>query len=208
MISWLFEIDTLKLSTKDVTYSGDDYSGIVIPDSFSGVSMRWNIGGNGLIAPNEMEFDVSNAAGTYATTDFETEYCTLRLLINGSQERVWKFYIHRAISFYGKITCYCEDFLQQHLKGDYPNTPNPKAIWASSDPDPDELDDYCVPVVLGTAYIPVRSVNSGTERYYVLGESGPTYTVSEVKSPRAWPNSSTWTSASYTMTGSTASEYQ
>jgi hypothetical protein len=194
------------LSTKDVTYSGDNYSGIVIPESFSGISMRWNIGGNGLIAPNEMIFDVSNTSGTYTTSDFETEYCTVRLIIDGSQERVWKMYISRAISYYGKITCYCEDFIQQHLEGDYPNTPNPKAIWASTDPD--ETDDYCVPVVLGTAYIPVRSVNTGTERYYVLGASGPTYIVSEVKSPRSWPNSSIWTSASYTMTGSTASGYQ
>ena len=206
MISWLFEIDTVKLSTKDVSYSGNDYSGLVIPESFSGISMRWNIGGNGLITPNELEFDVSNTAGTYSVSDFETEYCTVRLIVNGSQERVWKMYIYRVISYYGKITCYCEDFLQQYLKGDYPNTPDPKAIWASTDPD--RTDNYCVPVILGTAYIPVRSVNTGTERYYVLGESGPTYTVYEVKSSREWPNSSIWTSAEYSMAGFTAGGYQ
>ena len=61
MISWLFEIDSLRLSTKDVTWSSTSYSGVVITDSFSGITMRWDISGNGLIAPNEMEFEVSYA---------------------------------------------------------------------------------------------------------------------------------------------------
>ena len=206
MISWLFEIDTLKLSTKDVTWSAVDYSGIVIPDSFSGITMRWNIAGNGLIAPNEMTFDVSNPGETYLTTDFEDKFCTVRLIDGDTNVRTWKFKINRAISYYGKITCYCVDFLQEFLVGDYPNTKAPKEIWPSSDAE--DSDDYCVPVTLGTAYIPVRSVNTATDRFYVLGESGPTYSVYEVASPRAWPNSSTWSSASYTMTGSTNSGYQ
>lgn len=206
MISWLFEIDTLKLSTKDVTWSAVDYSGIVIPDSFSGITMRWNIAGNGLIAPNEMTFDVSNPGGTYLTTDFEDKFCTVRLIDGDTNVRTWKFKINRAISYYGKITCYCVDFLQEFLVGDYPNTKAPKEIWPSSDAE--DSDDYCVPVTLGTAYIPVRSVNTATDRFYVLGESGPTYSVYEVASPRAWPNNSTWSSASYTMAGSTNSGYQ
>lgn len=206
MISWLFEIDTLKLSTKNVTWSEVDYSGIVIPDSFSGITMRWNIAGNGLIAPNEMTFDVSNPGGTYLTTDFEDKFCTVRLIDGDTNVRTWKFKINRAISYYGKITCYCVDFLQEFLVGDYPNTKAPKEIWPSSDAE--DSDDYCVPVTLGTAYIPVRSVNTATDRFYVLGESGPTYSVYEVASPRAWPNSSTWSSASYTMAGSTNSGYQ
>ena len=206
MISWLFEIDTLKLSTKNVTWSAVDYSGIVIPDSFSGITMRWNIAGNGLIAPNEMTFDVSNPGGTYLTTDFEDKFCTVRLIDGDTNVRTWKFKINRAISYYGKITCYCVDFLQEFLVGDYPNTKAPKEIWPSSDAE--DSDDYCVPVTLGTAYIPVRSVNTATDRFYVLGESGPTYSVYEVASPRAWPNSSTWSSTSYTMAGSTNSGYQ
>ncbi|MDY0251164.1 MAG: tail fiber domain-containing protein [Pseudomonas sp.] len=206
MISWLFEIATLKLSTKNVTWSEVDYSGIVIPDSFSGITMRWNIAGNGLIAPNEMIFDVSNPGGTYLTTDFEDKFCTVRLIDGDTNVRTWKFKINRAISYYGKITCYCVDFLQEFLVGDYPNTKAPKEIWPSSDAE--DSDAYCVPVTLGTAYIPVRSVNTATDRFYVLGESGPTYSVYEVASPRAWPNSSTWSSTSYTMTGSTNSGYQ
>ena len=208
MISWLFEIDALKLSTKDVTYSAVDYSGIIISDSFNGVSLRWNISGNGLIAPNDLQFDVSNVDDTYTASDFETKDCTVRLIIDDVETRTWKFTITRALVYYGKITCYCEDFLQQLLVGDYPNTKSPKNIWPSDDADNDIDDDYCVPVILGTAYIPVRSVNTATERYYILGVSGPTYTVTTVKSPRSWPNSSTWAASSYTMTGSVSAGYQ
>jgi hypothetical protein len=207
MISWLFEIDALRLSTKDVTWSATAYSGHVITDSFSGVTMRWNLGGNGLILPNEMTFEVSDPPGTtYTTASFEDKFCTVRLIVDDVEKRTWKFKINRAIEYYGKIKCWAVDFLQEFLVGDYPNTPNPKEVWPSDDTDMD--DSYCIPVILGTAYIPVRSVNTGTVRHYVLGESGPTYTVYEVQSPREWPNRSTWTSGSYTMTGSVSGGYQ
>jgi hypothetical protein len=206
MISWLFEIDTLRLSTKDVTWNTTDYSGVILADSFSGITMRWNIAGNGLIAPNEMSFDVSNTDATYTTSQFEGKFCTVRLIEDDSNIRTWKFKIERAIAYYGKITCYCVDFLQEHLVGDYPNTKAPKEIWPSSDAE--SSDDYCVPVVLGTAYIPIRSVNTATQRFYVLGESGPTYTVHEVASPRQWPNKSIWSAASYNMNGYVNSGYQ
>jgi hypothetical protein len=207
MIDWLFEIDTLKLSTKATTYGGNSYSGVVIAKSFSGIQLKWDISGNGLIAPNEMTFEVSNTAGTYSESDFAGEFCTVRLIEDGSQTRVWKFKIERAISYYKKIKCYCVDFLQEFLSGDYPNTKSPKEVWPSSDIEEDD-DDYCIPVILGTAYIPVRSVNTGTERYYVLGASGPTYTVTQVSSPHQWPNNSTWLATEYTMNGYTSGGYQ
>lgn len=206
MISWLFEIDTLKLSTKEVSWSGNDYDPVIIASSFSGIKMRWNISGNGLIAPNDVNFAVSNPDATYSISDFEDKFCTIRLIIDGSEIRTWKMKIKRAVSYYGKIDCVCVDFLQDYLVGDYPKTKAPKELWPSDDGDVD--DNYCVPVVFGTAYIPIRSVNTGTDRYYILGPSSPTYTISEVQSPRSWPNSSTWTSASYTMTQSTNSGYQ
>lgn len=206
MISWLFEIDTLRLSTKDVTWNAIGYSGVILADSFSGITMRWNIAGNGLIAPNEMSFDVSNTEATYTTSQFEEKFCTVRLIEDDSNTRTWKFKIKRAIAYYGKITCYCVDFLQEHLVGDYPNTKAPKEVWSSDDAE--SSDDYCIPVVLGVAYIPVRSVNTASERFYVLGESGPTYTVHEVASPRQWPNRSIWSAASYNMNGYVNSGYQ
>jgi len=83
MISWLFEIGALNLSTKDVTWNSTNYSGVITSDSFSGISLRWNIAGNGLIAPNEMEFDISNAGGTYSVSSFEDEFCIVRLIIDG-----------------------------------------------------------------------------------------------------------------------------
>lgn len=208
MISWLFEIDTINLSTKNVTWNSTNYTGLIIPSSFSGVTMRWDISGNGLIAPGDLSFEVSNVDGTYSTSDFEGGFCTVRLIEDGAETRAWKLKIDTAVEYYGKITCDCVDFLQEYLTGDYPNTREQKEIWPSSDTDENSTDDSCVPVVLGTAYIPVRSVNTGSDRYYVLGESGPTYTVHEVKSPRNWPNTSTWDSSSYDMDGYTNSGYQ
>jgi len=206
MISWLFEVGSLRLSTKNVTWNSTTYTGVVIPSTFSGVTMRWDIAGNGLIAPNELTFDVSNSEDGYTTSQFDNQLCTVRLIVDAVQTRVWKFRINRTLSYYGKITCYCVDFLQEYLTGDYPNTKSPKEIWSSTDIE--DTDDYCVPVVLGTAYIPVRSVNTGTERFYILGESGPTYTIHEVMSPRDWPNSSIWSASTYDMDGYVNSGYQ
>jgi len=208
MISWLFEIGTKNLSTKNLTWDSKTYSGLVIPSSFYGVTMRWDISGSGLIAPNDMEFEVSNVNGTYSVSDFEGEYCLLRLVVDNTNIRSWKFKISRALSYYGKIKCYCDDFLQEYLDGDYPNSKKPKEIWPSSDSDINDSDTYCVPVILGEAYIPLRSVNTGTERYYVLGSDDKTYTISEVQSPREWPNNSTWESPTYDMDQSTDSGYK
>jgi len=206
MIDWLFEIDTLKLSTKPCTYGGNTYTQAIIPDSFSGVNLRWSVAGNGLIAPSNITFDVSNVAGTYTTADFQDESVTIRIIEDSVQIRVWKMQIDRAIECYGKITCYAVSFLQKYLAGDYPNTPAPSEVWSDSAPNPDET--YRIPVTLGTAYVPVRSVNTGSARWYVLGESGPTYTVTEVMAPRGWPSDDTWGSGSYTMTGATSGGYQ
>jgi hypothetical protein len=206
MITWVFETSTKNLSTKDVTWNLTNYSGDIITNSFSGITMRWNMGGNGLISPNEMTFEVSNTDDAYNTSDFQDEECIVRLIVDDVQKRVWKFKIERALDYYGKIKCWCVDFLKDKLKGDYPKTKAPKEVWSSGDID--VTDDYTIPVILGTAYIPVRSVNTGTERFYVLGESGPTYTIHEVSSPREWPNRSIWDAASYDMDGYVNSGYQ
>ena len=207
-MKWIVDIGTLHISLIDTIYDAVSYAGDIIGDSFSGISMRWNISGNGLIAPNEVTFDVSNIDGYYDTSDFAGQDCLITLVVDDSPVREHKFVIEKAIEHYGRISCYCVDFVSAFLEGDYPNTRNPKEIWRSDDIDEDNMDDYCVPIIFGTAYIPVRSINTGSDRYYVLGESGPTYTVYEVRSPRSWPNTSIWAAASYTMTGSVNSGYQ
>ena len=168
---WIFEIGAHKWSTQNVTVGGVAYSRRVIPESFAGVTERYDITGQ-LIAPNDIDFDVGNEDSTLSVGDLEGEFCTISIAVGGVVDRSWKFRIKRAVEYYGKTKCYCADFLQDHLEGSYPNTPNPKEVWPSDDSDVD--DDYCIPVVLGTAYIPVRSVNTVLERYYVLGETAET----------------------------------
>jgi hypothetical protein len=198
-IKWLFEVNTYFWSTQDTTWDSTNYSAKVIPESFQGVTMRWDLGGR-LIAPNDLQFEVDNADGALGRSDLEGYYVKVRLITDGTQSRAWEFLVKRAVPAYGKLTCYCVDPLQSFLEGTYPNTKHPKEVWPSDDFDPDELSDYCVPVVLGTAYIPIMSVNTGSDRYYVLGaDDTPTYTVDEVQSPHDWPVQAVWTSVSYSF---------
>lgn len=55
----------------------------------------------------------------------------------------------------------------------------------------DITDDVCLPMIFGTAYIPLRSVYTDGDRYYVLGPTvskgvGITYTIDKVRTPRAY----------------------
>ncbi|NCC45139.1 MAG: hypothetical protein EOM18_16505, partial [Clostridia bacterium] len=207
ILTWLFEIGSLpiRISTKTITYGGNVYTAAVDPNSFNGVTMRWDISGSGLIAPNDLTFDILDAGGSYSNvSDFENQFVTIRMIVDGSQSRVWKFKIKTAAYAYGKISCRCVDLLHDHLIGTWPNTPSPHDVWPSTDIPPN--DDYCIPVVFDNACIPVRSVNTGTERHYILGESA-TYTISAVRSPLRWPSKDTWSSGSYTMAQTTDSGY-
>jgi len=206
-ISWLFEIDTYKWSTKAVTFSAVDYTAKVFPDSFGGISMGWDISGGGLIYPSDLEFEVDNADDALARTDLEGEYCTIKLITDGSLTRTWKFEIRSAILSYGKIQVYCSGILQKYLDGDYPNTPHPRETWVSANVQPID-DDNRIPVIFGTAYIPLTYIyNDGDSTgYYVLGDD-VVYTIDEVKSP---PESgeNIWTSAGYTFNQSSDSGYK
>jgi len=207
-ISWLFEINSYRYSTKTTTYNGDSYLAKIIPDSFNGVTMRCSIDGH-LLAPNDVEFEISNADGGLSRSDVEGYDCIIRKITGTAQSRVWKFKIKRAVPYYGKLKCYCVDFLQEYLEGTWPKTLHPKEIWPSDDFDPDTLNDFCVPVVLGTAYIPIMSVNTGTERFYVIGDdTAPTYTISEVTDPHEWPGVSVYDSGSYTFNQSDNNGYK
>lgn len=92
----------------------------------------------------------------------------------------------------------CENWLTPYLQGDYPNGRSAHDEF----PDDTDMDDACVPKIFGTAYIPVKSVRGATKRYYLLGETGPTYTVSEVRAPKDW-GSTVFGSGSYTFTDDT-----
>lgn len=206
-VHWLFEINSNYYSTKDVTWSSTSYSAKILPDSFNRVQSGYNLGGH-LITPGEFEFKFSDPSGAESKSSFEGKDLILRLIVDGTEKRTWKFRINWAVFAYGAWTVHCVDLLQKALQGTWPNTRHPKEVWPSSDSDPEDLNDYCVPIIFGTAYIPIMSVNVGGTRYYVLGaDTSPTYTVSEVTSPRRWPGMSVWDD-SYSYPKSTDSGHQ
>jgi len=209
-ISWLFEIAAYRWSTKSVSFSGTDYSAKVFPESFGGISMGWDIAGGGLIYPSDLEFEIDNADSVITRANLEGEYCTVKLITDGALTRTWKFEVQTAILSYGKIRLYCSGILQKYLDGDYPNTPHPREVWVSANHQPEdgEYDNYRIPVIFGTAYIPLMYIYHTIDAtgYYVLG-ADTTYTISEVTGP---PESSrlTWTSGSYTFNQSSDSGYK
>jgi len=209
-ISWLFEIDTYKWSTKAVTFSAVDYTAKVFPDSFRGITMGWDINGGGLIYPSDLEFEIDNADDGLARTDLEGEYCTIKLVTDDALTRTWKFKIQTAILSYGKIHIYCSGLLQEYLNGVYPNTPHPRETWVSANHQPEdgEYDNYRIPVIFGTAYIPLMYIYHTVDAtgYYVLGDD-IAYTIDEIKSP-AESGSFVWTSGSYTFNQSSDAGYK
>jgi hypothetical protein len=207
-ISWLFEISTYKWSTKAVEFpSGTAYTAKILPNSFNGVSMGWDISGGGLIYPSDLSFELDNADGVLTRSDIEGKYCTIKLITSETLTRTWKFKINSAILSYGKIDIYCSDILQEYLEGDYPNTPHPREVWVSAQHEiPDE--SYRIPIIFGTTYIPLMYIYHTVDAtgYYVLGDDA-TYTIEEVKSPSESGNL-TWTSTGYTFNQSTDSGYK
>ena len=197
-LTWTFETGAYFWAFEPITVGGHAHTAKVIADSFSGIVMRWDLAGNGLIAPNEVTFDVSDADQALAGVDFTGNTVMIRIFEDGTEKRAWKMVVSQCHALYGKIRFYCTDFLQQYIQGSYPLTPDPKTVWPSEDADD---EDYCVPVVLGTAYVPVKSVNTGTNRYYAIGYdpavSGVAFSIDEVQSPHDWPESTVWDSGSY-----------
>jgi len=208
-ISWLFEIDTYKWSTKAVTFSAVNYTAKVDPKSFSGVKMGWD-NRSGLIYPSELQFKINNEDLVLTRAGLEGQDCTIKLITDNSLTRIWKFKIQTAIESYGQIQVYCSGILQQYLTGDYPNKPHPREVWVSANHQTEdgEFDDYRIPVIFGTAYIPLMYIyhTVNATGYYVLGDD-EAYTIEEVKSP---PESGkvVWTSGGYTFNQSSDAGYK
>jgi len=90
-ISWLFEIDTYHWSTKSVTFGSTNYTAKILPDSFDGISMRWDVSRQGLITPSDLSFEIENTDGVLSRSDLEGEYCTIILVTHYSLgARYWQ----------------------------------------------------------------------------------------------------------------------
>jgi hypothetical protein len=175
--------------------------------NFSGVTLRRNKSESGIHAPNDVSFSIPNSGNTLAAENFTGGSVTISLVIIGSAGTrqlcgSWKFSIKSASPYAQQIDVTCEDFIQQALRGSYPNTQLISNIYPSTDGA--VADNLCVPEPYGTCYIPLRSVYAGAARYYLLGlAASGTYTITEVRSPRTLGAKIAWTSAGFTFTQST-----
>jgi len=304
LVTWLFEVTdaagptTYYWSTKAYTFDAQAYDFNIVPESFAGVVMNRSKSELGIQAPNELRFRAANVDNAYTASNFTGGTVLLKEVISdGTDEEIirsWKFRIKDCASIYQELHFVCEDFLQEHLRGDYPNTRMIKDIFFGTDTDLD--DNVCIPLPFGTAYVPLRSVyignaitvsdttiaavaaadgnhckftdsgsgfgsiepgrfvtvsgfteseNNGVfwvvkasaaeievvngafdysdaglvneaagdsvsmvqgSRYYLLGSTTPTYTISKVRSPRAWGIRSEWASGSFSFTQSTKND--
>lgn len=131
---------------------------------FDGVEMIRSKQDMNIIAPNDLKFTVSNADGSLVPANFNGGQVYLALLIsNGAMERIirrWRFKIKQVENQYKNFRVICEDWVQEYLRGLYPNTRLVRDIFSSSDVGAN--DSVCVPVPFGTAYVPIRSVYIGS----------------------------------------------
>lgn len=203
---WLFDItdansNTYHWSTREYEYNSTTYSFNIV--DFPGITLNRDQSEAGIIAPNEVKIEIGNKDNAYTADDFAGGSVLIYLLIDDNLIAKWKFNIIRAYGSYQSITLECEDFLQKYLEGAYPNTQYVKALF------PDvyyEDEDLCVPVCFGTAYIPLRPVEIGGDRYYLLGSTDNTYTITEVHAPAEWGIKQSWSSSEYTFTQSTKTD--
>ena len=231
---WLFTVTdkngtVYRWSTKSFDDGAIEYEFKIT--NFSGVTLSRPKSETGIVAPANISFNVINAANAMSAANFVGGTVLVQLALQQKGQvaweagvawdsgvawddsqiphsviRAWKFAIISVDPGYQVLAFECEDFLQQYIRGDYPNGQLPKAIWASNDTDLD--DKLCVPVPIGTAYLPLRSVYITDQRYYLLGPTtvggaAVTYTLTKVRSPRSWGVKTEWESASYTFQQST-----
>lgn len=130
---------------------------------FRGIEMRKTGKESGIIAPNDLSFSIINKDHALTHTDFKGGTVWLSLSIDDGDSlgeeviRRWRFRIKKTEAAYQKFKVTCEDFLQQYLRGSYPNTARVYDLFPSSGSS-DDLDGVCIPVPFGTPFIPLRYV--------------------------------------------------
>lgn len=177
---WLFEIKATTLatdhwSTLATTYDGDSYTFKVIPSTFKGITLNRPQSELSIQAPNDLYFEVSNDDSTLDANDYIDASVMLRLVVSDGTNihnlRSWKFNTTFCEAVYQRLQFTCEDFVQRHLRGNYPTGKTISNIFPSEDPDVKHIEDTLCPAIpFGTAYVPIRSVYTDSERYYLLGE--------------------------------------
>lgn len=191
--------------TVDLDYLLMSYTAKII--SFGGVSLSKASFEFGLLAPNTLQFEVSNKGSVLTPSDFNNAEVLARLICSDGTTTMeivkYKFTVPvgGCVGEYQSLRFSCEDFLQKYLKGTYPNT----ALLAAISPEYASLTAgaACVPKMFGTAYFPLTPIYITDARYYVLGLSDETYSIDAVGSPEDWETVDEYSSGSYTFTQST-----
>ena len=181
----------------------------ILVTSFSGIDLKRSRSDGRITAPSEVKITVSDSGNTLNPADFEDGgYLIIELYLydGAAYEKIagWKFRIRSAIHQYQALEVVGEDYLQQFLRGTYPNTRKPEDIFPSNRSY--NNDKLCIPVTFGTAYIPLRDVFISDAGYILLGDTTPTYTITKVRSPRQSGGVSVWDSGTYTFTQSTKAD--
>lgn len=171
--------------------------------NFDGITQARGKSEYGIQAPNDISFSVINSGNTLTASDFEGASVYVALLFSDGTDteliRKWKFMVKSCLDSYEMLDFVCVDYIQQYLDGDYPNGPTIGELSPSTDTSND--DQVCVPVPVGTAYIPLRSVhiNADNARYYVIGPASHAYSITKVHSPMNMDESSEWESSEYSF---------
>ena len=167
--------------------------------NFSGISLRRNKSESGIHAPNDLDFTIINNGNEYNYESFLGGTVRINLIIKddvGSELcGAWRFRIKGSSPYNQLIDISCEDFLQEFLKGTYPNTQLVDELYPSIYGT--SQDTLCVAEPYGTCYIPLRSFYANSDRHYLLGPDTYTYDITEVRSPRECGSKITWLSTEY-----------
>ena len=198
--------------TWDSGITWDDGSNLsnIILTNFSGIELHRNMAENTIIAPSETSFNISNPDNMLDFLDFKGGSVVIELYLSAvgySDTKIagWGFKIKTANPGYQNLKIVAQDFLQDYLKGYYPNTRYPEDIFPSNRTY--STESLCVPVPFGIAYVPLRDVFiAGEGGFIMLGDPALTYTISAIRSPRDWGLKTEYLSISYTFTQSTKAD--
>ena len=208
--AWLVTVittapDTYYWSLVTKTYGGHPYTASIIAGTFSGPKLLASGSEYGIQAPNTLTFQLTNTETTLTASAFLDAAVTVVLVCNdevptGDQVMgTWKFNVKRCDPEAQKLKFECEDILQKYIKGDWPNTTLVKDAFLSND----SVDQSrCIPVPIGNPFVPLDSILSGGNRYYLLGPASKTYTISKVRSPRGMGYKHDHSSPAFTFTQS------
>jgi hypothetical protein len=175
--SWLFTIVTTapvtyRRSTKGYSYGGNTFTE-GIQNSFAGISLQRGRSGFNMHTSNSLKFVMDNKAALTAS-DFVGASVLVELVVSdGTNEEVMasaKYRVKVVRSLYQTILFECMDYISDKLDGEWPNTPLVKDLFPADDAPNPVLDNMCVPITFGTAYIPLRSVYVDSSFTFVDGD--------------------------------------